>query len=72
MTALHLYLSANLGGWRDIPTHAHPLMSYVLEKKGHTGVVLVSRCGYLSSVILSRYFLQTTLVYTPDLEHLVV
>jgi hypothetical protein len=40
--------------------------------KGHTGVVLVSRCDRLSSVILSPHFLQTTLAYTPDLERLAV
>ena len=40
--------------------------------KGHTGVGLVSRCDRLSSVILSPHFLQTTLVYTPDLERLAV
>ena len=72
MTALHLYLSANLGGWRNIPTHAHPLVSYVLENKEHTGVETVSRCGYLSPVIPFLYFLQTTLAYTLDLEHLAV
>ena len=27
MTALHSYLSADLGCWRDISIHAHPLVS---------------------------------------------
>ena len=40
--------------------------------KGHTGVVLVSRRGHLSSVIRSPHFLQTTSAYTHDLEHLEV
>ena len=40
--------------------------------KGHTGGVLVSRCGCLSSVILALHFLQTTSAYTPDLESLAV
>ena len=40
------------------------------ENKGHTGVVLVSRCDRLSSAIPSPHFLQTTLAYTPDLERL--
>ena len=38
--------------------------------QGHTGVVLASRCGRFSSVMLSPHFLQTTLAYTPDLGHL--
>ena len=42
------------------------------ESKGHTGVVLVSRCDCLSSVIRSPHFLQTTLAYTLDLERLEV
>ena len=39
---------------------------------GHTGVVLVSRYDCLSSGLLSPHFLQTTSVYTPDLERLAV
>jgi len=40
--------------------------------KGHTGAELVPRCDRLSSVILSRHFLQTTSAYTPDSERLAV
>ena len=43
-----------------------------LETEGRTGVVLGSRCDCLSSVILSPRFLQTTSMYTPDLERLAV
>ena len=32
----------------------------------------MSRCDYLSSVLLSQHFLQTTLAYTPDLGRLAV
>ena len=39
---------------------------------GHTGVVLVSRCDCLSSVLLSQHFLRTTLAYMPDLGRLAV
>ena len=41
-------------------------------RRSTPGTVLVSRCGHLSSVLLSPHFLQTTLVYTPGLEHLAV
>src|SRR5258708_5639333 len=34
--------------------------------KGHTGVVLVSRCDCLSSEPLSQHLLQATSAYTPD------
>ena len=40
--------------------------------KGHTGAVLVSRCGPLSSAIASPHCLQTTSVCSPDLERLEV
>ena len=43
-----------------------------LQNKRHTGVVLVSRCGCLSSVNLSAYFLQTNSTNTPDLERIAV
>jgi hypothetical protein len=73
MADLHSDLCADLGGWRNIPIHAHPLMSVRMGKnKGHTGVVLVSRFGCLSSVLLSPHFLQTTSAYTPDLGRLAV
>ena len=42
-----------------------------LGDKGHTGVVLVSRCDCLS-VLLSQHFLQTTEAYTPDLGRLAI
>ena len=44
---------------------------YVVRTTGHTGVELVSRTGYLSSVILSPHFLQTILEYIHDLGRLV-
>ena len=40
--------------------------------KGYTGVVMVSRGDYLSSVLLSPHFLRTTSAYTPDLGRLAV
>ena len=40
--------------------------------KGRTGVVSVSRCDCLSSVILSPHLLQTASAYTADLERLAV
>ena len=42
------------------------------EYNGHTGAGLASRSDYLSSELLSPHFLQTTLVYMPDLERLAV
>ena len=42
------------------------------ENKGHTGVVLVSRCDRLSSALLSPHFLQTTSAYMPDVGRLAV
>ena len=42
------------------------------ENKGHTGVVLVSRCGCQSPLILPPHYLQTAAAYTPSLEHLAV
>ena len=40
------------------------------ENKRHTGVVLVSRCDCLSSVLRSQHYLQTTSAYTPGLGRL--
>ena len=42
------------------------------DNKGHTGVVLVSRCDCLSSVLLSQHHQRTTSAYTPDLGRLSV
>ena len=58
MSEKHLYVRISTGEWT------------YWGNKGHTGVVLVSRCGRLASVIHSPHFLQTTSAYTPDQERL--
>ena len=42
------------------------------RNEGRTGVVLVSRCGYLSSPFLSLYYLQTTSTYSLESGDLAV
>ena len=49
-----------------------PVSVHIGKNTGHTGVVLVSRYDWLSSVIRSPHFLQTALAYTLDLECLEV
>ena len=60
MLERHLYTRTSTGEWTYCGI------------KGHTGVVLVSRCGCLSSAIRSPRCLQTTSVCSPDLERLEV
>jgi hypothetical protein len=63
-----LDLHVDLGHWRDFSTDAWaPVSAHSEGKKGHTGIVLVSRSGCLSSLILSLHFLPTTTAYTPEL-----
>ena len=71
VTSLRSNIKPNLGCRRNISIYAHPLVSgRIWGNKGHTGVVLVSRCGCLASVIRSPHFLQTTSAYIHDLGRL--
>ena len=56
----HLYIRKPTGEWT------------AWGDKGHTGVVLVSRCGCFSFLIRALHFLQTSSAYIPDLGRLEV
>ena len=67
MTDLHSDLSVDLSGWRNSPTHVHPLISVRMGEI--KDIPALCQCSGWPSIFLQFSLHQSTSAYTPDLEH---